>query len=408
MRDKDLYAQILGVESPWMVSDVELVASAEEVRVRVGLEDNAEMCCPECDQVSPGYDSRERRWRHLDTCQYKTILIAQVPRVECSTHGVTTVKSPWAEPGSGFTAMFESLVIDWLQEASISAVARLMGISWNAIDNIMQRAVKRGLERRDNEECYTSLGIDETAFRKRHDYVTIVSDSITGNVVHVADDRKKQTLKGWYLSLTKAQLESVESISMDMWPAFINATLESVPEAETKICFDKFHVAKYLGEAVDKVRRQENKSLIAEGCDDLKGSRYMWLHNPTNMSHSQKIGFKSLRESSLRTARAWAIKQTAMNSWHYKTRTWAIKAWEQWYGWAIRSRLAPVKKAAKTIKTHLWGILNAVVLKASNGPAESLNSRIKMIKVRARGFRNKQRYATAIYFHLGGLNLHPH
>lgn len=406
MRDKDLYAQILGIKSPWQVADVELSVSKGEVTVQVEQEAGAKSCCPSCGKESPGYDSRRRRWRHLDTCQYKTILVADVPRVKCEEHGVVTVSVPWAEPGSGFTAMFEALVIDWLKEASTSAVSRLMGLSWNAIDGIMQRAVERGLSRRE-AVFPTRIGVDETAFRKRHDYVTIVSDQQEGNVLHVGSDRRKETLKAWYESLTEEQRESIQSVSMDMWPAYINATLESLPEAEEKIAFDKFHVAKYLGEAVDKVRRQEHKALMAEGYEDLKGSKHDWLYNPENMTRKQKIRFKSLRDSTLKTARAWAIKELAMSLWHYVSKTWARKGWEQWLSWAVRSRLEPIKDVARTIKEHLWGILNAVVLKVSNGPAEGLNSRIKMIKVRSRGFRNKERFANAIYFHLGGLNLYP-
>ena len=406
MRDKDLYAQILGIKSPWRVSSVELALSEGEVTVYIEQEGGIAQCCPTCGEVSPGYDSRRRRWRHLDTCQYKTILVADVPRVKCKVHGVVTVSVPWAEPGSGFTAMFEALVIDWLKEASTSAVSRLMGLSWNAIDGIMQRAVKRGLSRRE-EVNPTHIGVDETAFRKRHDYVTIVSDQEAGTVLHVGSDRKKATLTAWYESLTEEQQEAIESVSMDMWPAFINATLESLPGAEEKIAFDKFHVAKYLVEAVDKVRRQEHKALMAEGRETLKGSKYDWLYNPENMTHKQKRRFKALRESTLKTARAWAIKELAMSLWHYASKTWARKGWKQWLSWAVRCRLAPIKEVAKTIKEHLWGILNAIVLKVSNGPAESLNSRIKMIKVRSRGFRNKERFANAIYFHLGGLDLYP-
>jgi len=406
MRDKDLYAQILGIESPWQVSEVELKLNDSQVIVHVIPKKGSAHCCPTCGRQSPGYDARPRQWRHLDTCQYKTILVANVPRVACKEHGVVTVGVPWAEPGSGFTALFEALVIDWLKEASTSAVSRLMGLSWNAIDGIMQRAVERGLSRR--EACNVAqLGVDETAFRKRHDYVSVVSDQKKGTVLFVGDDRKKATLKSWYATRTDGQLKAIESVSMDMWPAFINATLDSVPGAENKIAFDKFHVAQYLGDAVDKVRRQEHKALMAEGYEDLKGSKHDWLYNPRNMTHKQKIRFKALRESTLKTARAWAIKELAMSLWHYRSKTWALKAWKRWLSWAMRCRLKPMIKVAKTLKAHLWGILNAIVLKVSNGPAEGINSRIKMIKIRSRGFRNKKRFANAIYFHLGGLDLYP-
>ena len=406
MRDKDLFAQILGIKSPWFVRSVELSLSKGEVSVRVEWDGRHKHRCPTCGQISPGYDSRPRRWRHLDTCQYRTILVVDLPRGKCAEHGMVTVSVPWAEPGSGYTALFEALVIDWLQEGSTAAVSRLMNLSWTAIDGIMQRAVRRG-QKRQELQLPSQIGIDETAFKKRHDYVTIASDQASGTVVRVGQDRKKATVKAWYQGLASEQLEAIESVSMDMWPAFINAILECVPGADAKIAFDKFHVAKYLGGAVDKVRRQENRAMLAQGREDLKGSKYAWLYNPANMPRDKKREFKALRDSALKTARAWAIKETAMSLWHYVSKTWAEKAWRKWLPWAVRSRLEPIKKVARTIKEHLWGILNAVVLKVSNGPAEGINSRIKALKIRSRGFRNKRRFAIAIYFHFGGLDLYP-
>lgn len=406
MIEKEHWSRLFGIESPWSVTDVEILHKDRTVKVHVSRETAHELTCPQCGTVCRGYDSRRREWRQLDTCQYRTILVADVPRVACPEHGVVTVSVPWAEPLSRFTMQFESMVIDWLQEASISAVARLMGLSWNAIDGIMQRAVARGLLRRQ-EQVYAHIGVDETSFRKRHDYVTVVSDQGEGRVLHVGEDRRKETLEAWYQSLTQEQLDGLESVSMDMWAAYINATLEQVPGGEEKIAFDKFHVAKYLGDAVDKVRRQEHRALMREGYEDLKGSKYDWLMNPANMTRRQKTGFQVLRDSTLKTARAWAIKEMAMSLWHYVSRTWAEKGWKRWLSWAMRCRLEPVKEAARTIRNHLWGILNAVVLKVTNGPAESINSKIRMVKIRSRGFRNKQRFANAIYFHLGGLDLHP-
>ena len=130
-----------------------------------------------------------------------------------------TVSVPWAESLSRFTMQFESMVIEWLKEASTSTVSRLMGLSWNAIDGIMQRAVARGLSRRQ-EVVYAHIGVDETSLRKRHNYVTVVSNQGEGRVLHVGEDRRKETLEGWYRSLTPEQLGGLESVSMDMWPAF--------------------------------------------------------------------------------------------------------------------------------------------------------------------------------------------
>lgn len=406
MRDTDHYAQILGLKAPWQVAAVSVDAAAGEVTVKVEAAAGTVWACPTCGKPTPGYDRRTRRWGHLDTCRFKTILEADVPRLQCSEHGVLTIDVPWAEPGSGFTSLFEALVIDWLKEASIKAVATQLRLSLGAIDGVMTRAVKRGLARREVLEP-RFLSVDETSFQKRHEYVTVVTDQGGGRVLYVADDRKAESLEGFYEGLSEAQKEAVVGVAMDMWPAYVNTTKQHIPGAAEKTAFDKFHVAKYLGEAVDKVRRQEHRALTQVGRDDLKGTKFDWLKNPANMTRAQLQQFAELRDSTLKTARAWAIKELAMALWHYKSRTWAEKGWKGWLAWAMRSRLEPVKKAARTIKRHLWGIINAVVLKLHNGHAESMNSRIQRIKRRACGLRSRERFRNAIYRHLGGLNLYP-
>jgi transposase len=355
------------------------------------------------------YDARRRRWRHLDTCQLKTILAADVPRVECPVHKVVQLRVPWAEENSRFTAMFECLVIDWLlgTDGAIAPIARQMRLSWEEVDGIKSRAVERGLARRQPEEL-DQLSVDETSFKRRHDYVTVVSSSIESRVIYVGDDRTQESLDAFYLRLSPEQRAAVTSVSMDMSAAYVASTREHIPDADDKIAFDKFHIAKHLGDAVDKVRRGENRELLAAGDKTLVRSKYLWQENPDNMSEERWGGrFASLRASRLRTARAWAIKETAMGLWNYVSKPWAEKGWRSWIGWAARSRLEPIKKAARTVKDHLWGILNAVVTKVTNATAESLNSKIQKIKRAACGFRNKDRFKNAIYFHLGGLDLYP-
>ena len=379
MRDRDLYAQILGIESPWQVRDIELHLNEGEVVVHVNLETGAQLTCPHCGKPAPRYDKRTRQWRNLDTCQYRTVLSAEVPRINCPEHGVTLITVPWAEPGSRYTALFEALVIDWLKEAPVSAESRQLVLSRNAIDGIMQRAARPVLERQQTHKRHAHLCVDETAFRKRHDYVTVVTDRESGQVIHVGEDRKKEMLEAFYAGLDEAQKSAIESVSMDMWPAYIQATLASIPDAVQKIAFDKFHVAKALGEAVDNVRRQEHKALLREGNTLLKNSKHAWLTNPANMSSKQSCDFATLRTANLKTARTWAI----------------------------RSRLELVKKVDRMVKIHHWGMLNAIILKVSNGLAEKTNNRIQLLKVSSRVFRNKRRFRTAIYIHLGGLDLYP-
>lgn len=406
MRDKELYARILDVRAPWQVEQVELDEKVAEVRVLIRVPGGTRLPCPQCGEHCPGYDTRRRSWRHLDTCQFKTILDADVPRVTCPNHGVLQVEVPWAEPGSGFTALMEALVIDWLKEASILAVARLMGLTWSQVDGIMQRAVRRGLERRTIDPP-ERVGIDETSFQKRHEYVTVVSDLDTGDVLHVADDRKGESLQGFFDALEPEDHLRLKVVCMDMWAAYISAVRQKLYRAEEKICFDKFHVAKHLGDAVDKVRRQEQREQMEAGDRSLVGTKYNWLRNPESMAVGSASFFERMKRVALRTARAWALKEHAMCLWHYTSRAWARKAWQAWISWALRSRLEPVKRVARMIRDHLEGIINAIVLRATNAGAESINARIQRVKRMACGFRNRERFRNAIYFHLGGLDLSP-
>jgi transposase len=405
MRDRDLYAKILGIEPPWGVVDVEL--DVAEGQVRVHLTNELERPpCPLCGQACPRYDTRPRRWRHLDTCQYQTILVADVPRVECSEHGVHQVGVPWGEAGSRFTALFEALVIDWLKEASLLAVARQLGLSWQAVCGIQERAVERGLARRKARLPH-HLGVDETSYQKRHEYVTVVLDREAGTVVHVADGRGRDTLDAFFDTFSWEEREQVESIAMDMWAAYIASVGSKIPKASHKIAYDKFHVAQHLNQAVDQVRRQENKALREHGDEQLKGSKYLWLSHPETLSEESSKLFEPLRGSALKTARAWAIKELAMSLWQYRTRGWARRAWLGWYDWAIRSRLEPIRRVARLVKHHLNGIVNAIVLGVTNARSEGVNAKIQWIKYTSRGFRNRERFRAAIYFHLGGLDLYP-
>jgi transposase len=188
--------------------------------------------------------------------------------------------------------------------------------------------------------------VDETSFQKGHEYVTVVSNQESANVLYVADDRKQGSLDGFYSDLNEEQRGEIESVSMDMWAPYIASTQEYVPGSEEKIAFDKFHVAKHLGKAVDKVRRREHKALVEQGCDDLKGTRYLWLRNAEKLSPQRWADLKALRRRTLKTAEAWAVKEMAMSLWGYKTRTWARKAWKQCIQWAKLTNLGPVISVA--------------------------------------------------------------
>jgi transposase len=300
--------------------------------------------------------------------------------------------------------LYEALIIDWLKIGTISAVAKQLGLSWDEVDGVMQRAVHRGLARR-RQATPRQVGIDETSFQRRHEYVTVVSDG--HHVLWLADGRGREALDGFWASLTEEACGQVESVAMDMWAPYIASTTAQLPDAADKIAFDKFHVAWHLSQAVDKVRRREHRQLSDDGDAALKGTKYLWLRNPESLSIAQLETFEAIQSRAMKTARAWAIKEAAMELWSFNDRAEAEKAWRGWYGWAIRSRLEPIKRVARMVRRHLRGIVNAILLGVTNARAESFNSTIQWLKSSARGFRNRERFRNAIYFRLGGLDLYP-
>jgi len=407
MQDRELYRRILGIESPWYVERVDLKLAEGEVHVYLEHQEVRNWTCAECGVEAKPYDHQaERRWRHLDTCQYQTILHARPPRAECPEHGVRVVKRPWAEPSSRFTALFEAWAIEWLKEASQQAVGEQLGLSWDEIHGLMERAVKRGLRRREAEGV-SKIGVDEKAFRKGHSYFTLVNDLVKGRVLYVAEGREQASLDGFWDTLTEEQKQSIEAVAMDMWDPYVASVRQHLPGAEKKIVFDKFHIAKHLGEAVDRVRRSEHKTLKAAGDDRLTGTRYDWLRHPARMEPKDRKEFAQLRDSGLKTARAWALKETGMALFCYVYERPARKHFRWWHNWAVRSRLKPMIEVGRMLKRRFEKIITYLRQRVTNAASESINAKIQWVKYTARGFRNKQNFANAIYFHCGGLDLAP-
>lgn len=408
MNDRKLYEQILGIASPWHVEQVEL--KLDNGQVLIAVEGSAESeRCPECGQRCPRYDSSERRWRHLDTCQYQTILTAKVPRIKCEEHGVRQVRVPWAEERSRFTALFEALVIDWLQATeSIAAVSKGMRLSWEEVAGIRSRAVSRGMKRRGRAELPASVGVDETSIKRGHEYITVVNALSEARVLEVIDERTEESLNTFWRQYSPSELARVENVAMDMWHPYIASTRKALPFADEKIVFDKFHILKHLGEAVDEVRRREHRELRAVDDHRLTRTKYLWLTRPDRLEEEARTRIDLLRRGSLRTARAYRYKEHASQLWGYVRRGVAERLWRQWLHGALRCALEPIRAVARMIRNHWDGVINAATSDVTNAMSESVNSHIQRIKKRACGFRSRTRFREAILFHLGGLDLYPH
>jgi transposase len=237
--------------------------------------------------------------------------------------------------------------------------------------------------------------------------MTVVCDLDAASVEYVAEDRTTASLEGYWKGLTQAQLEGIESVSMDMWPAYIRATLAQVPGAQDKIVFDRFHIMQHMNAAVDAVRKQEHKELLAQEDDTLKGTLHVWRYARENLPERYRATFAWLRRLNLKVGRAWAIKESLRALWDYSSLGWAKRFFAKWFWWATHSRLEPVREVAHLLKRHLHNILTYCKLRVTNAVAEGLNSKIMAIKRRACGYRNKEHFKIAIYFFCGKLDLYP-
>jgi transposase len=400
------YAQLLGIGSPWEVKTVELKLGDKKVEIELGWQWGAAAQCPECGVECSIHDcAPERTWRHLDTMQFMTVIRARVPRSNCPEHGVKTMKVPWAAPQGRFTLLFERFAVEVLLAcANVSRACELLGIGWETAHEIMRRAVERGLERRQLEGL-KHLGMDEKSFKRGHSYITLLTDLEESRVLDVVQERTAEAADQLWKPLTPEQKETVEAVAVDMWEPFIQTIEKQVPAAD--IVHDKFHVSKYLGEAVDKVRRQEHKELLAKGDETLTGTRQLWLYNPENFSEEQRSEFAALKDLNLKVARAWAAKELFSKFWEYQEEGWARRFFKDWFGWVSRSRLKPVIEVARMLQRHLENLLTFLNHHITNAVTEGLNSKIQSLKSAARGFRNFRNYRIRILFFCGKLNLYP-
>lgn len=400
------YAAMLGLKRPWVVERVDLQLAGKRLEIHLAEEREASFDCPECSRACWLHDhAPQRRWRHLDAMGFETLLVASLPRVRCPEHGVKTVSAPWAGAHSRFTLLFEAFAIRVLQAAQgVAAAAELLGLGWKSLQQIINRAVERGLLRRTLEGI-KHLGFDEKSFGKGQDYISVMCDLGARRVLEVAPGRDTQSARALWQALPEAVSSRVEAAAMDMSAGYAKAARIEAPQA--RVVFDKFHVVKHLGEAVDRTRRAEHQKLMEQGDETLKGTRHLFLYNPQNFSAGQSASFEALLKINLKSGQAWAFKELFSELWEQPDVKSAARFLDQWRRKVRRSRLAHMKRAADTLETHREGILNYFVHRITNALAEGFNSRIQQIKAAARGFRNFANYRARILFFLGALNLAP-
>src|SRR5664279_4653701 len=373
MEDTALYEHLLGLKAPWSVKKVDLSLADQRVVVEVVLKKGQVWADP-TDATKRAHINgwSERQWRHLDTCQFETIIKARIPQLKFSDGTVEELTVPWAERYSRVTTLMAAFVIKLLEACpTTQAVCTLTRLSWSTVNAIMVSAVERGMLRRTEEEI-SYLGIDEKSSERGHTYASILTDIDRSRVLDLVPERKLAAAVSLLETLTPAQRISVKAVAMDMWPAYMSAAKQCVPQA---------------------------------GTSPLTGSKWAWLKKYPDGRSAEAVSFRALNQLNLKTSRAWCIKENFSQFWNYSYKGAAKRFFKAWSNNAMRSRLEPVKKVVKMLKRHEEGLLNFSQHRISNACAEGFNSAIQLIKANARGFRNFTNYRARILFHCGKLDL---
>lgn len=402
MFSEQFFDLLLNFGDEWQVKRVYVNTKSEEVDVFVEY-NGIQAEDPDTLKLCNIYDhAPSRRWRHLDTMQFKTYINSSVPRITSKEGKVKTINVPWADAHERHTYMFERLAIDILKSSkNQTKTSEILRCGFNVINRIVHQSVERGLKRRPSDYVFEHLGLDEKSFKKGHKYVTVLSDSISGIIIDVSENRDYKASKAVISkSIPETLRDEVKTVSMDMWTSYMNATEDLLPKA--KIVHDRFHLVKYLNDAIDKTRRREVRNN-----EELINTKYVLLKNPENLTEKQRIKFEAISSANYEVSRAWRVKENFRDIFGCETKEEATHLVIQWFRDAYRTNIKEINKVIETFKSHLRGIINAMVKTFSNAMAERLNGKIQEVKAAGRGYRRFDNFRNAILFFHGGLSLYP-
>lgn len=399
MRDTDLFQLALGLTPPWYVVSCAFNQDKHRLDIEFDFPRGSLFSCPSCGKEGcNAYDTERHTWRHLNFFQHEAYLTAPVPRVNCGDCGVKTIEVSWARSRSGFTLLFEALIMMLAKGMPVKSIANLVKEHDTRLWRVLDHYVHESRDRSDFS-AVTAVGVDETSSKRGHNYVSVFVDMKSSQILFATEGKDASTLERFKTDLEAHHGDPacIHEVCCDMSPAFTSGVEKHFPEAH--LTFDKFHVLKIINEAVDEVRREEQQSH-----PELKRTRYLWLKNPGNLKEHQVATLAALqvKNMNLKTARAYHIRLNFQEFWNQPLQEAEIFL-TKWYYWATHSRLEPIKKAAYTIKRHWDGILRWFTSKINNGILEGINSLIQATKAKDRGYRTTRNLITMIYLIAGKL-----
>ena len=398
--DNKIFATALGITKPWFIENLNFDAEKQLLSVHIDFNKGSRFSYPEVAGDHPLYDSRIKRYRHLNFFQHECYLEVRVPRVKLPDGHIVLIDPPWAGKLSGFTLLFEALILALCREMPFAAVARLVGLSWHRVHAICTRYVDLALAQADLTEL-RRIAIDETSRHRGQDYITVVADADARKVIFVDAGHGAGTIANFAaeLLLHGSDPNCIESACIDMSPAYIRGVTDYLPNAQ--ITFDKFHVIANASKALDRMRVIEQRTDAS-----LKGLRWALLKDRNSLNAEQRSDLDALviEVVSKRTARAWVYREQLRAILNRKQIHVVRRMLHQWCTNVNRSRVEPMKKVAAMIRGHMEGIVQMARSRQTNGFIEALNGLFQAAKRKARGYGRLITMRTVLFLIAGKLN----
>ena len=377
--------------------------TGSELRIDLDVKKRRKLPCSICGRrFRPKDTLKERSWRHVSLWGIGVRLHYRPRRVECPEHGVRVENIPWSMGKKPMSFPLITVLAFWTRMLPWDQVAKLFDVSWNTVRAAVEAAVEYGRQREDYKGV-RFIGIDEISRKKGHTYHTNVYDLERKRLIWSGAHRDKDSLRRFFVWWGEERTAALEGVCCDMWQKYIDVIHEYCGKAV--IVFDKFHVIRHLMDAIDKVRKMEARALAEADCETLKGTRYLWLKNPWNLTNKQKLSLAELLKMNLKTVKAYLLKELFRKLWVYKRRGWAAMYLKRWFWWATHSRIKPLRDFAWMLRRHEEGILAYFDLRINNGIVEAMNNNAKVISHRARGYRSENTFSLALIHGLGKLQL---
>ena len=367
---------------------------------------NGKPVCSRCERASPGYDTlAARRFEFVPVWGIAVFFLYSMRRVNCALCGIVVEKVPWAEGKHRLCTSYMWFLARWAKRLCWTDVAEAFQTSWEQVFRAVGYAVQWGLVHRNLKDV-SAIGVDEVLWHRGHKYLTVVYQIDQGckRLLWLARDRTEETLRGFFVWFGEARTRALRFVCSDMWKPYLEVVAEKAPEALHVL--DRFHIVATMNRAIDEVRAKEARGLVAKGYQPvLKHSRWCLLKRPENLTDKQDVKLADLLRYNLKTVRAYLLKEDFQFFWNYVSPHWAGWFLDRWCKKVMRSRIAPMKKIALSLRNHRELIMNWFRARnlVSLGAVEGLNNKLKVVTRKSYGFRTFEATEIALYHTLGAL-----